>query len=354
MDFDLASLSAADPMMRQRTLAEYLRNSKRAADQEALAAATAQTRQFDPMAAIAPMLNNPGAVKSALIAQKNAQGSAPVQLGNTGFMIPTTGQFVESPMYADEKQASREATATNLQTRLAATASEGAERRALTLAIAKLNEEGRNDRAAQANALRETIASLAAGRAAEKAAEKDADKAKGKNLSASEVRKLSDRGGVAVSFSELVGSFKPEYGGQGMESVASAQNILGKYQPLGMGEKYADQSNWWQNYNDQKNLVRHTLFGSALTKPEQEAFDRANIKEGMSSDEISRRLSQQHRAAVRAYNKLKASYGQAGYNVSEMGDLVEPADVPMPGAPAKPVAAPTAAKPKFRVLGVEK
>src|SRR5574343_242975 len=180
MDFDLASLSAADPMMRQRTLAEYLRNSKRAADQEALAAATAQTRQFDPMAAIAPMLNNPGAVKSALIAQKNAQGSAPVQLGNTGFMIPTTGQFVESPMYADEKQASREATATNLQTRLAATASEGAERRALALAIARLTEEGRNDRAAQSNALRETLANLAASRAAEKAADKKADAAKGK------------------------------------------------------------------------------------------------------------------------------------------------------------------------------
>jgi hypothetical protein len=121
MDFDLASLAMnSDPVSQQKLLAQIMRGRKREDESAALAQAGQRTRQFDELAAVAPMMNNKGALGAAISAQKSAQGFAPTQLGNTGFMLPETGQFVESPMYADEKDAQRESTAANLAERLRA------------------------------------------------------------------------------------------------------------------------------------------------------------------------------------------------------------------------------------------
>jgi hypothetical protein len=178
MDYSIADYAVSmDPRQTTAYQAEVEKRRQRADQQQALAAANAQTRQFDQLAGIAPLLQNEGILKATLAAQKAAQNLAPEKMGNQGFMLPETGEFVESPMYVDEKNAARAATAANQQARLDAQASEGRERRFLTETLGRLYEQGRNERAAEGFALRRTLAELAAGKGAGEKADKAAAKA---------------------------------------------------------------------------------------------------------------------------------------------------------------------------------
>jgi hypothetical protein len=132
MDFDLATYAAQmDPSQKQLLLAEMLRVKKRGSDSDSLAAAEAKSRQYDPLAAISLMANNPAAAAAAASAQKSAKAFAPDKLGQTGYMLPETGQFIESPLYADERNAQREALSEGRRERLDAQQRENALRRSM-------------------------------------------------------------------------------------------------------------------------------------------------------------------------------------------------------------------------------
>lgn len=319
--YDLADFAMQmSPEERAMMTANLLRRRQ---SSDALQQANAQANRFNNMAAITQMANNKPAADAAATAQRNAQAQfKPVQMGNQGFALPSSGEFVSSPLYEDEQNAARTARRDALTSQIQSRAD-----------MARMLEQGRNDRANDQNTLRALIALLGS---------QDRNRAidvrestggpagpKPKGLAGSDVRELTKRESVASSFGELVNSFKPQYAGTTF--LATAENALGRYQPFGMGQRYADQANWWQNYNNAKNDIRHALFGSALTVAEQAAFDRANITEGMSPDEINRRLRQQHRATVQAYNKLKATYARGGYDMSQFNDLAAPEDVAQPG-----------------------
>lgn len=317
--YDLADFAMGmSPMERQRMEAQLLRRRQAGA---ALEDANRQGNQFNNMAAIANMANNPGVVDAAGMAAKNAQARfKPIQMGNQGFTIPATGEFVASPIYEDEQRAARQARADQARS----TADAAMER-------ARMEEAGRRDRADQRNALGMVMAEIArirADQAGAARADKAAKAAEGKTLPGSEIRRLTDKEGLASGFNELANSFKDEY--SGTTFIAKGENLLGKFQPLGIGASYGDQSNWWQNYNDRKNAIRHELFGSALTATEKAAFDAANIEEGMAPAEIKRRLAQQAKAVAGAYNKLKRNFGRGGYNISNFEDLPI-VDAPVPG-----------------------
>ena len=335
--YDLADFAMQMPPEERAMLtAQILRRRQQS---EAMQQANAQANRFNNLAAITQMANNPGAANAAASAQKSAQAQyKPQSLGMQGFALPASGEFVSSPMYEEEQGARREEKRTILRETLGSRE-----------ALAREAEEGRNERAAaQVAAQREaanqrfmlgqTMAEIRraqAEAAKATAGEKAAKTAQGRTLAGSDVRDLSKKEGTASGFLTLAQSFKPEYAGTTF--LATAENALGRYQPLGVGKGYADQSNWWQNYNNSKNEIRNALFGSALTATEQAAFDRANITEGMQADEIRRRLGQQSQAAARAYNKLKANFGRAGYNIGEFNDLSEPQQVPAPGGqPPRP------------------
>lgn len=183
MDYDLASLvQQQSPEQRQQMMAEVLRQRSRSA---ALQGANQQAHQFDPLAAVAPLLNNPGAVSAANTAAKNAAAQyKPMPLGNQGFALPTTGEFVASPIYEQEQDERRQ-----VRKDLADQAQEG-KRFALSQTLeAQANraaeaERGRTERAAQAdetrrtiagqgNALRQTLATLRGISAGERKADKE-------------------------------------------------------------------------------------------------------------------------------------------------------------------------------------
>ena len=145
MDFSLAALSPEERAAMQESIAQKQRVT------DLLRTAGQRANRHNNLAAVAQMAGNPGIAKAALLAQKNAQQEAsPIQMGQQGFMLPDQGEFVESPMYVEEKKAGRQAQADNLRAQLEARAEQ-----------ARMLEQGRNERAGEGNELRRLLATQA-------------------------------------------------------------------------------------------------------------------------------------------------------------------------------------------------
>jgi len=116
--FDLASYAAQmPPEQAQMIQATALRNVQ---NSDAFQQANQMAYRYSPLAAIAAMANNPGVAAAAKQADTDAQSQyKPLSLGQTGFALPGSGQFVESPMYMQEKQMARDQTMAMLQQTLA-------------------------------------------------------------------------------------------------------------------------------------------------------------------------------------------------------------------------------------------
>lgn len=141
-------------------------------------------------------------------------------------------------------------------------------------------------------------------------------------LPSSIAQKLSQYEGQLQDLSALRESWRPEFaaaypGTGGMEIFA------GKYLPGGS----SDMANWWQNYQRWANLVRNSLFGSALTAHEKAAFDAANIGPNQKNDLIVTNLDQQIKAAHDAYTKLARHYRRS----SDSSMIGPRPDAPAPG-----------------------
>ena len=327
--YDLADFAMQmGPQQRQAAMANMLRGREQAS---ALQQANQQAHSADIPAAAALMANNPALAQAAQMFSKTRQAQhKPVQMGQQGFALPSQGEFVESPMYREERDATRQARMDQIAAQQAAALQRTREAQAATL------ERQRERQEANAALQKTLLAMRAAGREPKSAP-------KGRTLATGALKDLSTKFTTASKIQDLASGFRDDFGDKSMDIIAATQNLLGKKQPFGVGEDYADQSNWWLNYNDAKNMIRHELFGSALTAPEKAAFDAANITEGMASKEIRRRLGQQKAAAQKAYNKLKDLYGKGGYDTSNLDEFQEDlAATPGGAVPTAPTNAPPA------------
>lgn len=142
------------------------------------------------------------------------------------------------------------------------------------------------------------------------------------------VQEFSRQAGTAETMGTIASSFKPEYASMlpGIPGLGAAQNYAGR---AGVGNK--ERANWWQNYNEQANIIRNQLFGSALTLTEKAAFEAAMISPDMNADVIQTRLNQQAAAAQRAYEKLLGAAQGSGYNTSGLPQVTPRAPAPKPG-----------------------
>ena len=163
---------AITPEEQQAILAETLRG------QAALKQNSANQQKYSNLAAISQMANNPGLAKAAEMANVLRQKQySPNQIGNQGFALPGSGEFVSSPMFLQEQ-----ATARAQQRGLAADRQQtGMELQAQRLQAAKELQAQRDqaalERSREAGALRATIAAMGRGNAAADAANKAAEKA---------------------------------------------------------------------------------------------------------------------------------------------------------------------------------
>lgn len=122
-------------------------------------------------------------------------------------------------------------------------------------------------------------------------------------------KELSEKGGTAATFGNLVSTWSDKYGGYKSDTLGDLDLKYQRY----IGGDRAGGADWWQNYQTQKNVIRNQLFGSALTVPEREEFDKAQISPGMKPDVIRKNLARQKAAADAAALKLAKSYIADGY-----------------------------------------
>lgn len=135
-----------------------------------------------------------------------------------------------------------------------------------------------------------------------------------KSLPANAIKDLGEKGESVTTFTRLTDTFKDDYAGKGAQALGTVQNLLGR----NIGGGYADQANWWQDYQRQKNVVRNKLFGSALTANETAEFEKADINPGMTSEVIKKNLERQNSAARRAARKLAKAYAAGGYSSQQI------------------------------------
>lgn len=166
------------------------------------------------------------------------------------------------------------------------------------------------------------------------------------------INDLSGAGTGVTDLDRLSETWRDEYGGFGFSWLGDLNNWAGRNMP-GAAPQDRERATWWQDYQGYKNMVRHTLFGSALTATEKAEFEKAVINPGMSPEAIRANLELQRSAAERAAKKLAAAYIAQGYPpeqveatigvpLAELG-IAPPAAAPGPGAAMDPESAVSAA-----------
>lgn len=126
---------------------------------------------------------------------------------------------------------------------------------------------------------------------------------------------LGETGGTVGTLSRLGATFRDEFGGQPM--VGNAVNFIGRTTGLG-----GDQSQWWQDYQNHKNVIRNRLFGSALTATEAREFERASIEPGMAPSQIRQNLARQQAAAQSAALRLGRSLLADGHRPEAVAEAL--------------------------------
>ena len=133
--------------------------------------------------------------------------------------------------------------------------------------------------------------------------------AKPRDLPFNVVKELGERGGAAGDFSRISSGFKDEFAGYKYGALGDAANTLGRNTSIG---NFGEQSQWWQEYQSKKNIIRNQLFGSALTATEAGEFNKADINPGMTPQQVRTNLQRQTEAAKRAAGKLASYYIKSG------------------------------------------
>jgi hypothetical protein len=142
--------------------------------------------------------------------------------------------------------------------------------------------------------------------------EANAAKEKPRNMSISDITKLSEEGGKFANITGFVNDFKDEYAGHTV--LGEGANVAGRYLPESMvGKSTKEGADWWQGYDRYKNVVRNELFGSALTATEKAAFEKADVSPRMDPQTIKTNLNKQKSIVESAIKRKAQAAIDAGY-----------------------------------------
>jgi hypothetical protein len=140
-------------------------------------------------------------------------------------------------------------------------------------------------------------------------------KQKPRELSLTDITKLSEEGGKFSSLANFKEQFQDKYAGYGTSMVGGAAMTAGRYLPESVvGKDISEAATFWQGYDRFKNVTRNELFGQTLTPSEQAAFNATDINPGMTPQKIRDNLEIQQNI-VRNGLKRKANAAiSAGYD----------------------------------------
>jgi hypothetical protein len=285
---------------------------------EALTRNSAQRAANLPIAMGAMLSGDKGVQGVGNVMYKDAAAAKNlIPLGEEGFVDPTTGTFMVSPVGADKRQqrilelAMRQANSNDQKALAAQTAA----------ATAAQTQAFKEAQLAQANQFKEAMLEIQRDRTAilqQNATTRADAAAAGKPIPVSQQMEMSGQRSNIRQFDALAGGFKDEFGGAKFNTVGELQNWLGR---TGIDGSYKPQANWWQNYQDLFNQQLKLLSGSAVTASEAIRFEKAAITPNMDPGMIRTRLAQQQRILAETHNALVSSLKQGGYNTSDYGNL---------------------------------
>jgi hypothetical protein len=134
----------------------------------------------------------------------------------------------------------------------------------------------------------------------------------GARLSPAAIDKVTEDQGKVQQFSNLLGSWKPEYGGMG----TSIGNVWGDISPMA-SEGSRAQAMWWRQYQAFVNEMRHGQFGASLTPTEKAEFEKAIITSNTDPRQMDAFLQENLRLAQLAAAKRLQNYKAGGYNIQQ-------------------------------------
>jgi len=142
-----------------------------------------------------------------------------------------------------------------------------------------------------------------------------------RTLPANTVEKVLKQADTVSQLGTLKNSYQPGFGGTVFEKPADFQNWIGTH-TVDEKDPLFNQAMWWKEYNNYAQFVRHELYGSAFTKAEQDAWDRATITPGMSDAAIQRNMDIRHAVANKAIQRRIGGFGAAGYKTDDFGEYI--------------------------------
>lgn len=190
--------------------------------------------------------------------------------------------------------------------------------------------ERRIELARQMNASDEEIRRLVLGQSAPN----KNDAIGGKALTAGTVEKMTKNAERMRNLSDLQSSFKDSYAGNLLGNFENLGGRLGNIQSYAMlPAATPGQTEWWQQYDREKNVIRNELFGAALTASEAAAFDQADINPRMDPKIIKANLKKQRDIIERGLQRQGKVWAAQGYNRAAIDAAIgsDAADADMPG-----------------------
>ena len=140
-------------------------------------------------------------------------------------------------------------------------------------------------------------------------------KAKPREMSITDISKLSEEGGKYAQVGGFTDSFEPRFAGYKSSTVGDIANLAGRNLPAGVvGKDVAEGATWWQGYDRYKNVIRNDLYGSALTPSEQAAFEKADITPGMDPEQIKKNLVTQKEVVQNGLKRKANAMIASGYD----------------------------------------
>ena len=123
------------------------------------------------------------------------------------------------------------------------------------------------------------------------------------DLPSAVAQKVAQKEAYMTDHDDFSKTWKDEYAGTA-PLIGEVESKTGRY----TGGPAEAMSRWWQAYNNWTINIRRDLFGTALTAPEKELFNEANIFSGMPPSVVRYNLKRQKRAMALALNRLKEKY----------------------------------------------
>ena len=129
-----------------------------------------------------------------------------------------------------------------------------------------------------------------------------------------DIKEMSKEGGILSETNFLKSTFKDNYGGYVFGALGKGVNELNKAVPDWLAnEGGKERAAWWQRNAAKDNIVRNSLFGSALSAQESANYESAVIHPGMSPESIRRNLAVQDELIRTGVMRRATSMMQQGY-----------------------------------------